>query len=540
MATNKVVFGGETVIDLTSDTLVSSDQLKKGIVAHTKDGNVITGTLGSNIDETIISFDTTNDKAKSYIELAKEQYPGDDTTTIIANYVDNNANNDKPNGYTINDLFDGTIYILDEDSGKSFKADCISSYTVYNLIPNHTYRYLNMNSYGVKNIGRIKDIAEIRMIKSDKALNVRDLGGRSCDGGTVKYGILYRGARLTSSSSDSVYLSENDKDLFRNYLNISYEIDMRTDDEVYDVNCTTSPIGANVKYERLAMNEAYNGGFKPTSSEKITANKIIETIMTNAINGVVTYFHCSAGADRTGTVATILNGVLGVSQLDLDIDYELTSLTPYDSYLRPRYATESYGKWYYDWKTYINGLGGDNPYITYCQQMGISIDLINSYRLAMIDGTPSDITGGESETNALSLAVDEYGNPYNDGLGYKEGIRLSSTGTESSQSDCFVTGFIPFTAGMTMRLENILLAGDASVAGYDYKYRISVYNNSKIELETKAAKELLKYSENTVIVDGSYITQFTLNKISSSVDLSDMAYIRISGILDGVPSIYIS
>ena len=45
MAVNKVNFGGNTLIDLTGDTLESAEQLLKGIIAHAKDGAIIEGTL---------------------------------------------------------------------------------------------------------------------------------------------------------------------------------------------------------------------------------------------------------------------------------------------------------------------------------------------------------------------------------------------------------------------------------------------------------------------------------------------------------------
>lgn len=45
MAVNKVNFGGNTLIDLTGDTLDSAEQLLKGIIAHAKDGSVITGQM---------------------------------------------------------------------------------------------------------------------------------------------------------------------------------------------------------------------------------------------------------------------------------------------------------------------------------------------------------------------------------------------------------------------------------------------------------------------------------------------------------------
>lgn len=43
MARNKVIFYGETLIDLTADT-VTADKLAEGITAHDKSGAVITGT----------------------------------------------------------------------------------------------------------------------------------------------------------------------------------------------------------------------------------------------------------------------------------------------------------------------------------------------------------------------------------------------------------------------------------------------------------------------------------------------------------------
>ena len=47
MAINRVDFGGNTLIDLTGDTLESAEQLLKGIIAHAKDGSVITGRMGA-------------------------------------------------------------------------------------------------------------------------------------------------------------------------------------------------------------------------------------------------------------------------------------------------------------------------------------------------------------------------------------------------------------------------------------------------------------------------------------------------------------
>lgn len=47
---NKVVFGNQTLIDLTSDTLNNANQLAYGVTAHDRSGTVITGTNTKDAD----------------------------------------------------------------------------------------------------------------------------------------------------------------------------------------------------------------------------------------------------------------------------------------------------------------------------------------------------------------------------------------------------------------------------------------------------------------------------------------------------------
>lgn len=44
MAINKVIYGTQTLLDLTEDT-VTADNLQSGVTAHSKSGDSITGTL---------------------------------------------------------------------------------------------------------------------------------------------------------------------------------------------------------------------------------------------------------------------------------------------------------------------------------------------------------------------------------------------------------------------------------------------------------------------------------------------------------------
>ncbi len=49
MANNKIIFGGETLIDLTGDTITAAD-LAEGVTAHDKSGAIITGTSTKDSD----------------------------------------------------------------------------------------------------------------------------------------------------------------------------------------------------------------------------------------------------------------------------------------------------------------------------------------------------------------------------------------------------------------------------------------------------------------------------------------------------------
>ena len=49
MAINKVVYGGETLIDLTGDT-VQADKVLSGVTAHDKSGEPITGTCDYDVN----------------------------------------------------------------------------------------------------------------------------------------------------------------------------------------------------------------------------------------------------------------------------------------------------------------------------------------------------------------------------------------------------------------------------------------------------------------------------------------------------------
>lgn len=54
MAVNKVVYGGDTLVDLSADT-VTADKLAAGYTAHDKSGAVVTGTAQASVEGEVLT-----------------------------------------------------------------------------------------------------------------------------------------------------------------------------------------------------------------------------------------------------------------------------------------------------------------------------------------------------------------------------------------------------------------------------------------------------------------------------------------------------
>jgi len=115
--------------------------------------------------------------------------------------------------------------------------------------------------------------------------------------------------RLTSAAVASV----------RRSLNIRTDVDLRTDRECYGM--TGSPLGADVRWVHVSST-AYAD--LTTVSGKAAFAKIFRVFLDERNYPID--FHCIAGADRTGTLAYVLGALLGYSDDDLLMDWELTVL----------------------------------------------------------------------------------------------------------------------------------------------------------------------------------------------------------------------
>ena len=155
--------------------------------------------------------------------------------------------------------------------------------------------------------------------------NVRDLGGYMTESGKrVKQGLVYRGGEITTMTSSGHYntITQVAKKAFREDMGMvgGVELDLRGTSDIGDnyKACGFAEDG-DIQYVMHAI-KSYEQTFTNTRSEVAPIFEILKEADTKPV-----YFHCFGGADRTGTIGFLLNGLLGVSYEDLVIDFELTS-----------------------------------------------------------------------------------------------------------------------------------------------------------------------------------------------------------------------
>lgn len=154
----------------------------------------------------------------------------------------------------------------------------------------------------------------------DGTSNVRDIGGwKTSSGKRVKFNKLFRGANVD-------YLTDAGKYTFLHEMNIKTDLDLRGAnasevEHMDELLKNGSPSGCE-KFINARIN-TYNDITTYPSTQNPVYKQAFEALAEPS--NYPMYFHCTHGADRTGTLAFLLGGLLGVSLEDLTRDFELTS-----------------------------------------------------------------------------------------------------------------------------------------------------------------------------------------------------------------------
>ena len=282
-----------------------------------------------------------------------------------------------------------------------------ASYEIYNLIPGRKYYCMVTTGQAVSSqqpADVIDDLSylanfsftttgQVRMIKAPGTANVRDLGGwPTASGHKVRYGMIFRGGEW-----DGGHTLEPEGIEALRQIGIRSELDLRSDSEAKGI--IRSSLGNGVMYKRtpLAQTASHMEGLTNSTSTYKTA---VQYVITCVRNDRPVYFHCAIGRDRTGTLAFLLEGVLGMSKSDIYKDYELTNFSYWGTSCSKSQLDEMFQM--------IESLDGETlelKFRTYfTKRLGITGSAIDAFRAKMLtdEGTaigqvPSTATGAEMD-----------------------------------------------------------------------------------------------------------------------------------------------
>lgn len=204
------------------------------------------------------------------------------------------------------------------------------SFDIYNLIPGNLYYYRIIGakdgSDTVVESGSFETTGFLRMLKAEGTLNVRDMGGWTGLGGhKIAYGKLFRGAHLRADGAATVLLTDEGIAALRD-AGIRAELDLRSESNVPNrISALAVQDGAG-KYDVdfSLVSESVNA--RMLNFDKNDSNiREIQWIIKELKAGKPVYYHCSMGADRTGTLGFLLGALFGMSDGDLAKDYEITT-----------------------------------------------------------------------------------------------------------------------------------------------------------------------------------------------------------------------
>ena len=228
---------------------------------------------------------------------------------------------DKPKGYSTGLSEKVNVYL--SDAVTKAKGDLVTyaksnNGVIYNLIPGQVYYWEAESDENVH--GYVKFTGERRILDTGDVRNTRDLGGLPVDtdsdgtiDGELKYGKLFRGIKLNSASSVTELVN----------LGVTEEFDLReSNSDPYKLSDVSGK-----KYHRIEA-QNYYVNYNPDNATEMgyynMTRAAVKYAMEEIVNGENIYFHCRIGTDRTGTVAYVLEGLLGVPEEDRIQDYELS------------------------------------------------------------------------------------------------------------------------------------------------------------------------------------------------------------------------
>ena len=261
-----------------------------------------------------VDYNTEIKKPVSYVNQYIHSQPKAKAVKFEWEYADETSV--KQAKLLISDNADMSSAMIHEISGNVTFAQ------LQNLQTNHKYYW--QVEYEQKNgrkatskISFFKTEPGRRIINIEGVENARDLGGIKTKFGTeLKQGLVFRSAEFDTQNYKITYSGIADS---KNLFKIKTELDLRKPEQRGESASGESILGNDVKYVNYSCAEYYDFLKCQFGNEK----DIIKIFSDYGNYPII--FHCVYGADRTGTVAYLLEALCGVEKDEIIKDYELTA-----------------------------------------------------------------------------------------------------------------------------------------------------------------------------------------------------------------------
>ena len=195
-------------------------------------------------------------------------------------------------------------------------AQEIDAYNFY--LGKNYYRINAIDPFGETHSSKVyeltvSDVFPRNLYVGARMTNCRDTGGRTIStGGKIKQGLLYRTCG-NGYNQDGKKIDDEGKDIMINQLKVKTELNLHNNSS-YDFNFPGTKVYATL------MDYADGSPSRHHFSRNTESVKNVFEILAKEECYPI-YYHCRIGTDRTGLVAILLNGVLGVELNDIYQDY---------------------------------------------------------------------------------------------------------------------------------------------------------------------------------------------------------------------------